>query len=96
MFEALYRCYWSEFESRLLEEDIEFETKPPTTALNKLKPAFDVEKGRIELPNIYDRLQGNNCSVCFPFLFLFVCFLFLFLQDLPLLPKLLNFLSEKT
>ena len=96
MFEALYRCYWSEFESRLLEEDMEFETKPPTIALNKLKAAFDVEKVRIELPNIYDKLQGNNCSVCFPFFFLFVSFLFLFLQDLSLLLKLLNFLSEKT
>ena len=56
MFETLYRCYWSEFESRLLGEDMESGTKSPTIALNKLKSAFDIEKLRIELPNIYDKL----------------------------------------
>ena len=59
MFIVLYRCYWSEFESWLHEEDMEFQTEPLTIALNKLKSAFNVEKLGIELPNIHAGINST-------------------------------------
>ena len=56
MFEALYRCYWSEFESWLRREDMEFRLDALNAALNKLKSAFEVEKLWIEMPDIHDKL----------------------------------------
>ena len=40
MLEALHRCYLSEFESWLHEEDMEFWIEPLSIKLNKLKSAL--------------------------------------------------------
>ena len=57
MHEALYRCYWSEFESWSHEEGMEFRTETLNIALNKLNSAFCIGKLGIELRNIDYKLQ---------------------------------------